>query len=192
DVPGTASTLSLKFRIDSHVTLPVFLSGENLNAVAFDQEVLESRLRADFAPTHLPFCIDFTDQGNSVLYTGRGWAPPEIWGRWTDGTHAEMKIRFTEKPRRPLHLAIAAHAMCLPGLPPVEARINANGETRCNASFPKGREKILKFKIPAAALQSGECKITFEIKNAQSPGLHGNSDDRRQLGMGIRRIDCRW
>ncbi len=151
---------------------------------------------ADMDPRyHIGDEIDFGDHFDCRDFMGAGWGPVEPWGVWTIGSRAELVLRLEASTRKPLQL----RAWVLPFLHPdhrsLAVRVSINGERVSKWTFQLGQSTNADSEWREAPLaidgswnDTGELRIAFDIEAPMSPCALGLSQDRRLLGLGLRRL----
>jgi hypothetical protein len=121
-----------------------------------------------------------------------GWAEPEDWGAWTDGNDASLTFDLPPTTDD-LMIDVDAIAFTPPKNPRVEAEILANGHKVALWIFQAGEPEAGRTaRIPSSLLEpDGRLLLTFHVLNPVSPALLGLGGDRRELGIGIRRMIIR-
>lgn len=119
----------------------------------------------------------------------QGWAIPEPWGTWTDGSRAtlrpfsiptvalnsdfilEAKVRvFTGRPGQIQNVTLRANGIVVANWALTDAKPEYEVRARITNSVLAGQKAL---------------SLSFDISNPASPADVGLSTDRRQLGMGL-------
>ncbi|MCF6341205.1 MAG: hypothetical protein L3J31_00175 [Bacteroidales bacterium] len=136
--------------------------------------------------------IDFSDQGNSDDYISYGWSKQEQNYRWTDGRNAGIVFSVLLQIQGRIELQLL-------GFPYL-----AKGEIDHQVIAVRVNEHLVKewklenngwsyISIPANLLADDNVvQIDFEISNAASPESFGFSNDRRKLGLGVKKIFIKY
>ena len=136
---------------------------------------------------HLSFgCpIDFSENGGSALYTGKGWSHQETSARWTDGAAAALRVRLqgsaNAEAQKRIYMDFRAAAfggsqrvmVSVDGKQASELRLD--GERR-------DYEIAIDLDNPELDLQH---EIVFRLPDAHSPQSVGMTQDPRQLGISM-------
>lgn len=134
------------------------------------------------APIRVGETVDFSEKGNSVIYTWTGWSQPEPWGTWTTSSIASLVMNPDKK--LPGRVTLQVQGFVEPG--PVHATVMINekkvGEIALNKSKPAGE---FSFRIPDEALEDDWVKLDLVIADPKSPKELGLSRDDRQLAIGL-------
>lgn len=122
---------------------------------------------------------------NGEKYIKNGWSIQEKWGRWSNGSNAQLILPIPKEPINSLN--ILANAYVSPAHPKLEIHISINGA--------KGRSYVLnKFEniisIPISTPKNLPQYLTvdFTFTNPISPKDLGLGSDDRKLGIGIKEI----
>jgi hypothetical protein len=131
--------------------------------------------------------IDFTDAGNSHLFTRTGWSAPEDWARWTDGPEAELVCRLP----RPVRGQLLLTALVFPYCPDrsLEAEAIVNGRLLARWCFPApGSYTELEVEVPRDVCAQDYLHIIFRVHEPRTPPASGPSPDTRALGLAFQRM----
>ena len=160
--------------------------------VAQRQTLLEQR-RLTPAPYTLNAVLNFAGNQTSAAtpYQLRGWSHPEAWGTWTDGAEAELALRLSEAISQSLTVNVRIQSVISSLEQPIqqiEIIANDNGIEQWSLQaidLPTNRI----FTIPATVLDNNSVlRLVFRIGKPISPKSLGNSNDTRQLGIGIHQL----
>lgn len=139
--------------------------------------------------------IDFSDYFDCRDFMGAGWGPVEPWGVWTIGSRAELVLRLEASVREPLHLRACVLPFLRPAHRALTVRVSINGEQVSVWTFQLGESteadsewREVPLDVAGAWNNTGELRIAFEIDAPMSPCALGLSQDRRLLGLGLRRL----
>jgi phosphoglycerol transferase len=148
-------------------------------------------------PTDFPYEYDseveFNTAGNSSMYIQNGWSNSEVWGRWTEAREAKLTIPLDVKTLESdskLTLTAEIQAFVSAKHPYQSFVLKANGIQIGNGVFRLGEEAHeISAVIPSSlARVKSPLEITFLLENPISPAKLGMSEDRRMLGIGLRRL----
>jgi hypothetical protein len=146
-------------------------------------------------PDMEPICdlneeINFADAFDSRCFMGEGWGETEHWGVWTIGRNAGLCFGFTSPQSTVLR------ALVQPFLTKTQRRIevgvSAGRRQVARWSFdldskagdsPQWREALIR---PVKG--GGALNISLAIDAPTLPFAEGISDDRRTLGLGLRKL----
>jgi hypothetical protein len=105
---------------------------------------------------------------------------------WTVGTRAAMIVPLTP-PGSAIRLRAALTPLTGAGRDAQRVRLVVNGHSmrEWNVREPGGYDSIL----PDDLSPTGELKIEFQVPDAISPAELGRSDDRRRLGVALRKVE---
>ncbi len=84
--------------------------------------------------------LDFKPGGNSLMYVGEGWSPPEIWGTWSDLPASELRF----------------HSGVVDGTHNVEISLDIHSVMDTDSAIKGQRVRVLLGNLP---LKSGESMI---------------------------------
>ena len=130
--------------------------------------------------------VDFTNVGNSHLYTRGGWADSEEWARWTDGPEAELFFRLREPPRQDLVLTALVQPFCPTESLKVDTIVNGRLLVQTCFAAP-GSLTRLELEIPRVS-QQDYIHVLFRMNDPKVPAELGDSMDERALGLAFRRL----
>ena len=133
--------------------------------------------------------INFSREGNGVLFMRKGWGTPEAWGSWTDGCEATLLLRFAQVPRNNLQMNACVRAFLTGGHMELQVNIRVNGERIATWKATNKGFLTLQCQINLPLVRGGACEIAFEIVNPLSPKEAGISNDARLLGLAFKSVD---
>ena len=127
------------------------------------------------------------DSGDDAMLAG-GWSWTEPAGRWTVGPRAHLLLRAAD-PRRVGAVAFEA----VPFLPRPARRLRvevvANGRHLASLRYHAIHPRVARVEIPNDLMgPTGELLLSWLIGEPDSPLAHRLSDDRRALGLFLRRL----
>lgn len=136
--------------------------------------------------------IDTSFGLDSSLLRERGWATPEAWGTWTEGSLASLHPIAIPSVAGSSDFMLEADVRAFipkPGLKQ-EVSVIANGGVvarwRLTDTSP---EQLMTALIPRSALaKSSMLSLSFEIRTPWSPANFGLSTDARKLGIGLKHL----
>lgn len=144
-------------------------------------------------PAVYPITSDF---GNPIAGTvlGDGWWPSEAWGTWTKGTRSVLLLPLPKK----LGMEDVVLTLELRTLPETRGEqllgMACNGiPIACVAVTGGGRRRLYEIRIPGEiAAQEAPMEIAMSALRTSSPvGKGAENRDRRQIGIGLSKIDVR-
>jgi glycosyltransferase involved in cell wall biosynthesis len=171
--------------------------GEETGCRRFIEDMLAlSRSTPDMEPRYrIGDDIDFADALDSRCYMRGGWGETESWGVWTVGGHADLTLRLEDDPGGELILNALVTAFLQPTQRQVPIRVLLAGRQIAEWVFVGDDPQKDQFRWYSARLppRAGDplCRaveISFAVDGATSPFALGLSDDRRTLGMGLRKL----
>lgn len=107
----------------------------------------------------------------------------EAWGRWTDGTHAEVVVNIDAQKAHFSRLALQLRALATKG--PQRVTIAINGHEVCSELIVKAGDTVVPCVLPDGTV--GETRIAISTSYAQSP-VEWGANDSRVLGIGVKAI----
>ena len=117
---------------------------------------------------------------------GWGWAYPEVWGTWSEGSKAKIAIPLPlYAANKPLTLQMNLRAL-VNNLHPFQ-RINVlvDGRPTLNLTLTKGEHNIAEIPLNHLAPKQEFVMLEFKLPDATTPKKLGMGDDSRQLAVGI-------
>jgi hypothetical protein len=116
---------------------------------------------------------------------GQGWSIPELWGRWTEGTVAELRIPVSEHWNNAV-VKLNAGAM-LACSTQQRVTLSANG-TEVATWHIRGEDEF-EARIPRDLFGAEEVvTLTFDLPDATAPASCGASNDVRELALGMQSL----
>lgn len=130
--------------------------------------------------------IVFSKGGNSHIYTKAGWHQAEATHRWTDGSHAELRVRLAEPSTNDLtiNFEIIPYRNETIGHQNVEVEINSQPVATWRVE-DAGRYSA---RVPSALAAGGQLDITLRISSPAAPCRTGHSADCRELGIAAKKM----
>jgi hypothetical protein len=125
---------------------------------------------------------------DSVLFGD--WGDPEPLGRWTVGPTARLLMRL-EGPVPPLQLEFDAIPFLGPSGRRLQVAVLLNGRRVKSLSYDGtlAAPSVAQVPLPATVLgDHGDVLLEWRIRAPRSPHSLGISEDRRTLGLFLRRI----
>jgi hypothetical protein len=112
-----------------------------------------------------------------------GWWPVEGWGIWSLGAVSHMRVPY-DAATKTLSLTLKAPEF-LPA--PQRVLIRVDNLPPVEVEIPPGA--IRDVPLPRPAPLSGVARIEIDVPHPLAPKQVGQSDDERQIGIGLVRID---
>jgi phosphoglycerol transferase len=144
------------------------------------------------APTVFTYPADgspvrFGTGGSGTLYATGEWAEPEIWGRWSLGEHARLRIRLDSLPSHAIALDIDTQVVLGPKVPERKVSVACNGQPVTEATYTvTNARQHLRLDIPATLVgEDGLLDLEFTTLPAVSPRSAGLNQDMRVIGVGL-------
>jgi hypothetical protein len=143
----------------------------------------ESRRHGTF---HLGARHSCATDGQGVRYLTAGWAAPETWGVWNDGTEAQLAFDLAPIPRTAVSVELDVRAFLPPGLAHQRLTARVAGRTvgaLClDGAHPAARWSI---DVPPDLSERRPLVIELELPDATSPAATTGTPDHRQLAIGL-------
>jgi len=118
-------------------------------------------------------------------YPGRSWSGEEHWGRWTEGTKAELRFGLNQPVTSDLQLVIEGHGL-INEKHRQQLIIQANGHTVAQMTLSAQSPFPAPVIIPRALVsEAGILRISLNTPDAITPKELGINVDTRRLGLGI-------
>jgi hypothetical protein len=119
---------------------------------------------------------------------GGGWGDPEPFGRWTQGSRADLLVRLDDSP--------AARGLEFEAFPFIgrdgrrlQVDVWANGRHLGRVDYERATPSVERVPLGAsAAAANGSLLLTWKIRNPASPAELGVSPDPRKLGLFLRHL----
>jgi hypothetical protein len=118
-----------------------------------------------------------------LLTVTQGWAHPEPWGIWSEGTQAQ--VIFGIPKTHPKSLTLTLRAFVTSKHPTQEFDLWVNGVKLQEVSLTKESNNQLTIPISPAMIETGSLNIEFKFKNPARPKDYGVGDDSRLLAIGL-------
>lgn len=134
--------------------------------------------------------LDLTDPFSDETPMLAGWSIAEPGGRWTNGREASIAWRIG-KARGPFLLFAEGTAFLGAGVPTLAAEIWANDRFVDTWRFEQGKPPPLPGFVtipPLKPFRGGVLIVTFVIRSPRTPAELGMAQDRRRLGLYLRKI----
>lgn len=110
------------------------------------------------------------------MFQGNGWANPEPWGTWTEGTRAVLAMKTDSVSNLLLRLNISN----VLSYDPIDVYVNNNLVE--SFVFEEGINEI---RIPKELYPERQLIIVFRIRNPQVPHYLDGRGDMRRLGISV-------
>ena len=107
--------------------------------------------------------------------------------RWSDGPVAEVLLQLTRIGAIRVELDASAAAVGLID-GPVAVTLEVNGDEMSPLEMV-GAAQTYAWRVPRSSWKTGMNQVRFRVSDAVSPAAFGPSDDRRTLGLGVRRLE---
>ena len=117
-----------------------------------------------------------------------GWSGREAWGTWSDGPVAFASAVLPPGPPAPVEVEIEAWAFLSLEHPRQRVHIQANGQSLAQLDYEWGTDlRHRRLRIPASVVAAGQGQLLlrFQFPDAVSPAALGQSQDGRQLALGM-------
>jgi hypothetical protein len=142
--------------------------------------------RAMQATYSLGQVIGFGLLGDATRYCEAGWSQSELWGTWTDGDVAKLRIAPVAKAGIQLIFVARLRAFVNPRHVRQHVDVLVNGRFVDQWIFDGAEDTDRMVRLPSDVSYYPETiEITFIIPTARSPAELGLSDDSRRLGIGL-------
>lgn len=117
---------------------------------------------------------------------GSGWAIPEEWGVWTDGTDAVLELQL---PGGRGAVCLEGRAFVVPEKHPrLSISVEVNGSPAAYQSV-SADDPAVSLTVPAGlANERGVLRLRVQIDRPRSPFQFGISSDDRMLGFGLEAV----
>lgn len=148
-----------------------------------------SRYKHDAKSLNVGNIIDFSESGNSEGYLIYGWRKQEKNFRWTNGRNAGLVISIPHKNTDSLEIRILGFGYLGQGKIKFQ-RVKVSVNNNFVGDLKLKKEAWHKVIVPAKYLSNNESVlIDFELRDAVAPATITNSQDKRMLGIGIKKIE---
>ena len=128
--------------------------------------------------------IDFTMQGESSRYKGKGWSKrEESYGSWTLGSDSDLLFKIEGYQKQDLKVDFVAISY-LANLPFRKVKVFANDNFITEILF-KNEKSLYSFSIPSTVIDKNVLKLHFTIDHS---GISVNYEDGRDLGIFMKRL----
>ena len=129
----------------------------------------------------------FSKGSNGITQLIDGWASPEPWGTWSDGTSAKLGVILPQDNKPEVTILIKGNVHIPLKAKELKIEYFINGKTLLEKTFTQeniSSDTLLKF--PAEWVEKNRVVlIEFKIINPVSPKDDGLSPDPRAIGFGI-------
>lgn len=131
----------------------------------------------------------FNRQSRQLL---KGWAAPESWGTWSEGTEAQIAVRAAPQSST---IVMDVLAFVMPPNLTQRVIVSIDGVEALSTRLTQVQDNLLEIPLSAAArekLQNGQA-LTLQIylPDATSPRNLGLNDDARVMGLGLKSLTVR-
>jgi hypothetical protein len=117
-------------------------------------------------------------------FTGAGWAYPEIWGVWLDGTHAQLLLPMPNPRPKSVELTVRAFVSPQKSVQIIDIFINRIFAK--TVTLDQAGDAILDIQLSKKMIEYNYAQIEFRPKGPLlSPKEMGISDDGRKLSLGL-------
>lgn len=124
-----------------------------------------------------------------------GWARPEAWGVWTDGTQARIGFKIDGEIDSDVDVAMQVKAFMGGSRKELTVSPTANGRPLAPIVFTGSQAEatLQVIRVSAADINeaNGRVQLDFAIQDPQSPQQLGLSADERRLGIGLIELTVR-
>lgn len=136
-----------------------------------------------------PSSLLFKTGGAGVPHLREGWGVPEPGGVWSLGKRAvvDMPITASQRALASASLQVAAFAFLPEESPRRTITVSIPGAPPQTHAFYRndGVRHDFMLKLPAQALKNDTVRVTFDIKDPETPRQLGLGPDDRMLGAGL-------
>jgi hypothetical protein len=135
--------------------------------------------------------IDFGDALASRRFLGEGWYETESWGVWSRGGQAKLYFSFGSPRHAPLVMRILAHGFIRPANPVLRVGVWMGDRSLATWTFDyadTGAREARWMEAAVPGLGYRALALTLALDSPASPAALGESDDRRQLGLGLHKL----
>jgi hypothetical protein len=133
--------------------------------------------------------IDFTSNGSSGLFLGKGWSSAENWATWTQAQEFDLKLLMAPDPK-PRDVSLEAHVgpNLTPSQPSLSVEIFVNGVYSGRWEFyqiPEFAIRTEQLRVPADIFWKAQpVHVAFKINEPlKSPEEMRQGADPRKLGL---------
>lgn len=175
------STSDLLAKIDGfHVVAPGWKRCSACPVLPTNQEV---------ATLGMNQSASFTKTGTGGAYLLKGWAKPEAWGTWSNGTRAEILLPAPPASAERRELRLTARSLVAANHPMQTVLVHINDSKAASIVFTLEQNRGV-FSIPIP-LQDNPVdgaswyRIIFDMVSPARPSDLGIGTDKRQLGLGL-------
>lgn len=136
--------------------------------------------------------LDFqADSNNSLDYQWGGWSFSDKEGTWTDGSKAHLFMKLKKPVQQDLILVMEAIPFLHEHHPQQVVDVIVNEELVTQLIFKIGQPLKNRYQIPLSAKlinSQSPLQITFRFSNPVSPHSIGLGEDKRLLGLMLKKI----
>ena len=154
------------------------------------QDIEDIKIQAK--PYSINALLDFqANSNNSLDYQWGGWSFPEREGTWTNGKEAHLFMELQEPVKHDLILNIKAVPFIHENHPQQVVDVLVNEELVTQLIFKLDKPLLNQYKIslPAKLINSiSPLQITFRFSPLASPHSLGLGDDKRLLGLMLKKM----
>lgn len=124
---------------------------------------------------------------------GKGWWGLEAWGAWSERTASTLYLPLSCTENQDIRLSLVIKTLPNLDQPRKTVGISCNGISIGYFSvISDGKGRTYTARIPSSvANQSSPMTIDLSMLTASSPSESGHSDDQRQIGVGLTKVDIR-
>jgi SAM-dependent methyltransferase len=138
---------------------------------------------------HVPDVLYLTSGGRLDGVSVAGFAQPEEDGTWSNGRKATISLAIDPECEQDVLLRLEITGFVEKGIPKQIVEVSLGEEPAGVWTITKAGFAIRQLVLPLELhLRGREVTITFVLPNARSPASLGLADDRRVLGIGLRRL----
>ncbi|WP_448383450.1 DUF7024 domain-containing protein [Desulfosoma sp.] len=136
----------------------------------------------------IPFRVDMSVDGNAASYLAmKGFSMPEKWGRWSDGSRAEINFVMNPADGRSLTMVLYFDAIAGPQYRQTFA-FYFNGQLVKTVDYTSPKDHTLTMDISGLIQETNH--LVIKIWRPIAPrSVDPQSGDTRRLGIGLKRID---
>jgi hypothetical protein len=160
----------------------------NLSAYGINYDAYKRTVGKDWQIV-LGHTIDFTINGNSGFFLGKGWSSAENWATWTQAQEFDLKLLMAPDPK-PGDVSLEAHVgpNLTPSQPSLSVEIFVNGVYSGRWEFyqiPEFAIRTEQLRVPADIFWKAQpVHVAFKINEPlKSPEEMRQGADPRKLGL---------
>jgi len=133
--------------------------------------------------------VSFNLGDSGAAYMAKGWADPEQWGTWSEGSEAQMVFRASASVRS---IRLGVSAFLASGHAQQKVTILINGIEASTYTLEKADGNVLDIPVTSLmhqrAAEQGFSRMQLLLADAISPQQLGLNDDARVLAIGLRSL----